>query len=225
MQDTNVQVTTLTVNEVVKDDDPQYNAPAIAEQFWHLFNQTPGHFEAEGIYCLLLRNVRLARVCDARQHLVGTAIQWFDCHFLGTRLELDVSLPIGAFQRAYIITPSTHFFTITPCYAFTLSPSDKFSISMRHHLNYNFNVIGTHTRPGISYNTNYAFEYAVLPGLRAEIAGYFLTQLNQDSAGGDGRYFLTRYQLADTRERAMAIGPGQGYVSPSGRWWLSTAGR
>ncbi|WP_210522162.1 SDR family NAD(P)-dependent oxidoreductase [Hymenobacter terricola] len=50
VQGTNVQVTTLTVNGVVKDDDPKYSAPAIAEQFWHLFNQTPGHFEAEVIY-------------------------------------------------------------------------------------------------------------------------------------------------------------------------------
>ena len=46
--------------------------------------------------------------------IAGTTIQWFDRHFLGTtlnhRLEVDVSVPIGGFQRAYVINPSTHFF-------------------------------------------------------------------------------------------------------------------
>ena len=47
---TNIHIAILTVCGFVNDNDPKYNAKAVAEQYWHLFNQKQGAFETEVIY-------------------------------------------------------------------------------------------------------------------------------------------------------------------------------
>ena len=83
-------------------------------------------------------------------------------------------------------------------------------------LTYNFDQIGTDEKAGAFYNANYSFEYEVLPRFRAEIAGYYLKQFAQDSKGGNSFFYQDTYGLTDTRERVLAVGPGLGYVTPTG---------
>ncbi len=152
--------------------------------------------------------------------VVGPLIQWFDKKLFGMnyshRLEVDLAVPTGGFQSRYAINPGAHMYRIFPHYTFTLSPTNKLSFSMRHHLNYYFDEIGTRVRPGITYNFNYSAEYALTHSLTVEIAGYYLAQLEQDSYDGDSHYYQQTYSIPDTRERVFAYGPGIGYVFPSG---------
>ena len=152
--------------------------------------------------------------------VAGPLIQWFNKRLFGMkyghRLEIDMGIPTGSFKSRYDINPGSHLFRVFPHYTLTLSPSDKLSFSMRHHLNYYFKEMGTGIRPGITYNFNYSGEYTVSHGLTVEIAGYYLTQLEQDSKDGDSHYFQRTYSILNTRERVFAYGPGLGWVTPSG---------
>ncbi|MCW3090843.1 MAG: hypothetical protein JWP81_1912 [Ferruginibacter sp.] len=152
--------------------------------------------------------------------ITGPFIQWFNRKLVGMpldhRFELDVVVPAGAWQSAYTINPSAHFYSVTPHYTFTLSPAKRFSLSTRQNLTYNFDKIGTDEKAGSFYNANYSLEYEVLPRFRAELAGYYLKQLAQDSKGGNSYFYQDTFGLTDTRERVLAIGPGLGYVTPTG---------
>ncbi|WP_299289408.1 transporter [uncultured Mucilaginibacter sp.] len=152
--------------------------------------------------------------------IAGPFVQWFNKKLLGMRyshrLELDLVSPIGAYQSLYDVNPGAHLFSVVPHYTFTIFPSEKFSVSMRHHFNYYFNELGTRTKPGVSYNFNYSLEYALTSSLRVELAGYYLKQLAQDSENGDSHYYQEKFGISDTRERVFAYGPGIGYVTPSG---------
>lgn len=152
--------------------------------------------------------------------ITGPFIQWSSKHLFTMkfdhRFELDIVAPIGSFSKGYAVNPGSHLYTLAPQYTFTLFPTDEFSISMRHYLNYNFDMIGTQVKPGMYYNFNYSLEYAVAPGLKVELAGYYLTQLNQDSNFGNDQYYQQTYHITYTREKVFAYGPGLGYVTPSG---------
>jgi hypothetical protein len=150
----------------------------------------------------------------------GTFIQWRNQRLFtrrySHRLELDFIPPTGSHAGWYAINPGSHLYTITPHYTFTIFPTDKFSISMRHHFNYYFNQIGTGARPGFTYNFNYAVEYAIIPSFRVEVAGYYLRQLIQDSYHGDYHYYQENFGMSDTREQVFSFGLGLGYVTPIG---------
>jgi hypothetical protein len=152
--------------------------------------------------------------------IIGPFIQWHNQHLFtrrySHRLELDLIVPTGSYASWYMINPGTHLYTISPHYTFTIFPTEKFSISMRHHLNYYFEQIGTGARPGFTYNFNYSLEYAILPTFRVEVAGYYLRQLLQDSHYGDFHYYQETFGVSDTREKIFAFGLGLSYVTPIG---------
>jgi hypothetical protein len=150
----------------------------------------------------------------------GLLVQWFNRMLFGMnyshRLEIDMGIPVGAYQSRYDINPSAHMFRVFPHYTFTLSPTRNLSFSMRHHFNYYFDEIGSRAKPGISYNLNYSAEYTLAKAITVEIAGYYLTQLGQDSFNGDSRYYQKNFGIQNTKEKVFAYGPGIGYVSPTG---------
>ena len=152
--------------------------------------------------------------------IAGPFIQWFNKKLFDRpfshRLEIDLVSPVGAYENSYMVNPSAHLFTIVPHYTFTLFVTDKFSVSMRHHLNYFFDEIGTESKPGISYSFNYSLEYTLVSTFRAEIAGYYVRQLAQDSYNGNYNYYQDNFNIGDTRERVFAFGPGLGYITPTG---------
>jgi hypothetical protein len=152
--------------------------------------------------------------------ITGPLIQWSNKKLWGMdyshRLELDLGIPTGSYQQGYDVNPGAHIWRIFPHYTFTLSPTKKLSFSMRHHLTYYFDEIGTRAKPGITYNFNYSAEYTIVPGLTLEIAGYYLNQLQQDSYNGNNHYYQDTYHISNTKERVFAYGPGIGYVTPTG---------
>ncbi|KIO78700.1 hypothetical protein TH53_02105 [Pedobacter lusitanus] len=152
--------------------------------------------------------------------ILGPVIQWSNKHFFGLRYahraEVDIAIPLGAYNDKYDVNPSSHFFTLTAYYAFTVFLNEQLSISTRNNFNYNFRKIDSGDQSGAFYNINYAIEHTVYKKLRAELAGYFLKQLTQDAFYGNRQYYQDTYKISDTRERVLAIGPGLSYVTPGG---------
>ncbi|NSL87280.1 SphA family protein [Chitinophaga solisilvae] len=152
--------------------------------------------------------------------IFGPVIQWSDRKLLGLsywhRAEIDLAVPAGAYNTQYAVNPSSRFFTLTGYYAFTLFFTKDLSVSMRHHVNYNFRKIDADTRAGMFYNMNYSLEQRIAGSLRAAVAGYYLRQFTQDDYRGDRHYYQRTYGIADTREQVLGIGPGISYVTKGG---------
>jgi hypothetical protein len=151
---------------------------------------------------------------------IGTLVQWFDKHIgnmkLAHRIEFDATLPVGAYNSNYLINTSSHFYTFSLHHAFTIFPTDNFSISMRNHIHYNTKEIDSHAKAGMFYHNNYSLEYSLNKAFRIEATGYYLQQLQQDSYNGNKNYYKENYGIADTKERVFAYGVGVGYLTPSG---------
>jgi hypothetical protein len=152
--------------------------------------------------------------------LVGTAVQWSDRKLLGKpfshRLEFDVNVPAGDFDRHYNINPGGHLWNYEMYYAFTIMLNKRISVSSRSQLNYNSHYIGTEDKAGAFYNGNYSVDYSILPAFKIEAVAYYLTQLNQDSHGGDNHYYQDQFSIYDTKEHVLGYGPGIAYFSPRG---------
>jgi len=150
----------------------------------------------------------------------GAGIQWsgkklFNKNF-HSRYEMDLTVPSGSSDSRYTINPSARFYTLSTYYAFTYFLNDRFSISTRNQLNYNFNRTGTKSKAGAFYNVNYAIEYTLVKTLRAELAGYYLKQLVQDSFDGNHHYYQDNFRLLNTYERTFAAGSGLSYLTTGG---------
>ncbi|SHL93998.1 transporter [Chitinophaga sp. CF418] len=152
--------------------------------------------------------------------ILGTAIQWSDRKLFGKafshRTEMDISLPLGAYNTRYAINPSAHLYSFGVYHAFTLLLNSKFSISSRNQLNYNARIMDTREQPGAFYNGNYSVDYSILPALKVAAAVYFLGQFNQDRYDGQASYYATQYGISNTRERVLGYGLGLAYFFPRG---------
>lgn len=152
--------------------------------------------------------------------IAGPFVQWYDKHFLNMplshRFGINIGFPAGAYSQQYNINPSAHLFRIFPHYELTLTPVNEFSLSLKNNFYYFFNQIGTESKPGITYNLNYALEYHIYKRLTVELAGYYLTQFMQDSHSGDYGYYKRNFNMPTTKERLFSVGPGMGYTTKSG---------
>jgi hypothetical protein len=149
--------------------------------------------------------------------IVAPAIVWANKKLfdrpLFHRVELDFFLPTGSYNANIPINPGAHHYTISAHYTFTYFVTDGFSISARNHINYNTKIIGTDVRPGMFYNVNYSLEQTIYKGFRAEVCGYYLKQLNQDSNNGNSHYYQDEYGIVNTKEQVLGIGPGLSYLA------------
>ncbi|MET3981831.1 hypothetical protein ABIB62_004447 [Mucilaginibacter sp. UYP25] len=151
---------------------------------------------------------------------VGPALLWKNKLFLGKpfshRLEFDLTLPTGSFGKQYNINSSSHLYVYSLYHTFTYSVSRWLTVSVHNQFNYNSCILGSEIKPGAFYNGNYAISYPISKLLRAEITGYYLTQLNQDAFNGNRRYYLEKYNVTNTKEKLAALGPGINFSNSSG---------
>lgn len=159
--------------------------------------------------------------------IVGPFLQWFDTKLLGRpflqRLELNLTLPTGQYDRKYLINPGSNLWTIEPYYAFTWFLTPKFSTSWRIHYTYNtkntdpFAALGANdVQPGQAFHFNYSFEYELFKNFRGAVAGYYLKQLTDDKVNGNS--------AAGSKEQVFAVGPAVHWIfSPNFSMGLKTA--
>lgn len=149
--------------------------------------------------------------------IIAPAIVWFNKQLFGKplfhRLELDLFIPTGSYSTKYAVNPGSNLYTLSLHHSFTYFLTKSFSISMRNHINYNSKIRDTEVRPGMFVHTNYSLEYKVFGNLTAEVAGYYLKQISQDSYDGNHHYYQDNFGISDTKEQVFAVGPGLGYLA------------
>jgi len=159
--------------------------------------------------------------------VVGAGVQWFNRKLFGRpfihRLELDYILPIGSYDDNGGTTPinaSSRFGSFQPYWAQTWMATDKFSISLRHHLTFNgkyTEIPGLEIQVGNNYHVNYSLEHLVgksrfNPGVSGEyrlaLQGYWAEQLTNDKVNGQ--------ELANSKESVFAVGPSFHMITKKG---------
>jgi hypothetical protein len=120
------------------------------------------------------------------------------------RVEVDVNLPTGRYDRNRAVNPGANLWSFNPYWAGTYWFSPQWSASIRLHYLYNGKNNdgpgGVTIQPGQAIHANFATEYAVLPNLRIGLNGYWLNQFTDTKIDGVSRH--------GQRDRVWAIGPG-----------------
>ncbi len=105
------------------------------------------------------------------------------------RLEFDVISPVGAYNRADDINPSSGFWSLNPFWAVTFLPTPNIEFSTR--LNYLHNFQNSDPaggaapfRAGDAAWANFTASYKVLPSLNLGVNGYYFQQIQNDTVNG-----------------------------------------
>lgn len=146
--------------------------------------------------------------------LIGPFLQWDP--IMGSkgpifmhRIEFQMLLPTGKYDRDKEINPGSNFFSFNPYWSGTWFITPHWTTSVRAH--YLWNALNDDpnrgfgdvrdTRAGQAVHFNFATEYEFVPNrFRAGFNGYFLQQLTDTEVEGQNVY--------DRKERVLGIGPG-----------------
>ncbi len=127
------------------------------------------------------------------------------------RLELDVLIPTGEYDRTKAINPGSNMVSLSPYYAFTYFINPKWTVSSRIHYLWNSKNDETNLSPfaqtstaGTAVHANFATSYDIIPRtFRLGLNGYFLKQVTDHEIDG--------VKVKNAREQVFAIGPGAVY--------------
>lgn len=127
------------------------------------------------------------------------------------RIELQVNLPTGDYDRDRDINPGNNAWSFNPYWAATYWFTPKWTASVRAHYLYN----GKNDSPtrgfgdldeiqaGQALHANFTTEYAVTEHLRLGLNGYWLKQISDTRFDG--------HEVSGRREKVWAVGPGAMY--------------
>jgi len=183
-----------------------------------------GHIGGELLLPLLYTNLHVGPGLTDHNWAAGDVqfspflVQWTGQTLFGMpffqRFDLLLSAPTGQYHRNALANAGSHAWTVTPYYAFTIMPTEKFEVSAR--LNYQWT--GKNTQPasilnatsvqaGDALSINLSGSYAVSKSLRLGVAAYTLQQLGEDRING--------IRQTDSKERVFGAGPGIVYMGSS----------
>jgi len=153
---------------------------------------------------------------------IGPAIQ-FDPIMHGTnpmfmhRIDLDVIVPTGSYNRNDALNPGANFLSVNPYWAGTLFLGSDLVMSWRIHylwndVNSNPESIYSFTHPGTTsvqagqaVHLNFDAAYNLYAHhLYGGINGYYFKQITESKFNG--------VSIAGTEERVLGIGPGIAYI-------------
>lgn len=131
---------------------------------------------------------------------------------LDQRIEADVFIPVGAYDRQRSINPGSNFWSFNPHYSATYWFSPKWSVSGRFYYLWN----GKNDSPNVSFggvsdiqagqalHGNLTLQYGVTRALTVGLNGYWLKQITDTEVDG--------HAVSGRREKVWAIGPGLVYA-------------
>ena len=131
---------------------------------------------------------------------------------LTQRVEADLSVPVGAYDRNRSINPGSNFWSFNPYYAATYWFSPKWSASGRFMYLWNgknddpaagFGDVSD-TQAGQALHANLTLQYAFSEQFSAGLNGYWLKQITDTDVDG--------HAVSGRREKVWAIGPGVLYA-------------
>ncbi len=142
---------------------------------------------------------------------ISPFIQWSGGSLLGkpfaSRLAVQGVVPSGSYRTSRLINAGTNVWQVSPYYALTWQPLDKWEVSIR--LIYGWSSRNTapppalgvgSVQPGGQFAANYAASYAVTPKLRLGLSGYVLRQVTDTRLGGRA--------VAGLQQQTFGLGPG-----------------
>ncbi|BAP45351.1 signal peptide [Pseudomonas sp. StFLB209] len=131
---------------------------------------------------------------------------------LTQRIEADVSIPVGAYDRERSINPGSNFWSFNPYYAATYWFTPKWSASGRFMYLWNgknndpqagFGDVSD-TQAGQALHANLTLQYAVSQAFSVGLNGYWLKQFTDTKVDG--------HAVSGRREKVWAAGPGMLYA-------------
>lgn len=131
---------------------------------------------------------------------------------LTQRVEADLSVPVGAYDRNRSINPGSNFWSFNPYYAATYWFSPKWSASGRFMYLWNgknddpaagFGDVSD-TQAGQALHANLTLQYAFSEQFSAGLNGYWLKQITDTEVDG--------HAVSGRRGKVWAIGPGVLYA-------------
>ena len=135
------------------------------------------------------------------------------------RLNLNVTVPIGHYDRDRLVNIGNNTYRFNPHYAFTWIASDAWEVSGRVHYLWNGKNSDPASRLGAdsiqaghAIHTNLAVSREMSPGLRLGLAGYHLRQITDDRING--------VRIAGSREQVIGYGPGLRKQNGPQVWFL-----
>lgn len=203
------------------------NYQVLVEQLSYMSNVRVGDHAALGLNFLIpfvskmdmddgLNNAAIKAQGGFGDMIIGPFIQFDPVMEAGGpkfvhRVEFQVNLPTGSYDRNKNINPSNNAVSLDPYWAATYWFNPKWTASTRIHYLYNFkNNDPNYTygnadniQAGQAIHANFATDYAVTPQLRLGINGYWLKQITDNEVNGE--------KVKGTREQVWAIGPGAMY--------------
>lgn len=132
--------------------------------------------------------------------------------WLTQRIEADVSVPVGAYDRNRSINPGSNFWSFNPYYAATYWFTPRWSASGRfmylwngknHDPQAGFGDVSD-TQAGQALHANLTLQYAFSEQFSAGLNGYWLKQFTDTQVDG--------HAVSGRREKVWAIGPGVLYA-------------
>ena len=146
--------------------------------------------------------------------MLGLALHWDQGSLLGRplfqRVESDVTMPTGGYDRNKSANPGSNLWTLDSYYSFVWLFADGWETSLRLWYAFHSENDQTRVRPGQRLHLNYALSRQVLARVRLGAAGYVLRQVADDKVAG--------VRQPDSRERVLAAGPGLVY---QGQFWTA----
>jgi hypothetical protein len=135
------------------------------------------------------------------------------------RFEFDVISPIGAYNRADDINPSSGFWSLNPFWAMTFLPTPHTELSTR--LNYLHNFENSDPaggaapfRAGDAVWANFAASYKLLPNLNFGLNGYYFQQIQSDTVTGQ--------TSPESKTINFSLGPGAMYqINPHDTFFVN----
>ncbi len=135
------------------------------------------------------------------------------------RLNLNVTVPIGAYDSDRLVNIGNNTYRFNPHYAFTWVASDVWELSGRVHYLWNGknsdparNLGADSIQAGQAVHTNLAISREISPGLRLGLAGYHLRQISDDRIDG--------VRIPGSREQVIGYGPGLRKQNGPQVWFL-----
>ncbi len=200
--------------------NPRIDAAAIVPHIAYIspdISLFGGNVGGEILFPLVYTNLRPGPGLEDRNFSAGDIqfspllIQWSGQTIFGMpfyqRFDLLFSAPTGQYNQNALANAGSNVWTVSPYYAFTVMPTDRFEVSGR--ISYQWNGRNTHPSPalkadsvqaGDALSVNLSGSYAVTGQWRIGVAGYVLEQLGEDRVDGKPQQ--------NSKERLFGAGPG-----------------
>ena len=145
-----------------------------------------------------------ANTAGAGDPIAGAGVQWSGT-LLGKpffhRAEVDVTFPVGRYNKNLDVNPGAHVAVYEPYYVCTWIPDPLWDINLKAFYAVNGRNSETKVRPGQLLHFNFAVSRQMEAKWRLGVSGYYAQQTTSDI----GPY------TNHTKERAIGVGPGLVY--------------